>query len=181
MIESGETGAVVTGQQSRHSHGLRQRQLHLVIPHHRDLVIRPMLMCYQETRHSLEPQTTVGYLHCVSTLNRECYKENRSVSRTSKVQETIVPEWMKNQHWQDRVNDMCNKPNKPTVAVQSAQPSGIYQSDYGKQTGCAKHSKTPLMYGPGEGSRLDKYVDCFHEKYEMASWDGNFGVSRQRV
>ena len=123
-------------------------------------------------RHSLEPQTAVGCLHCVSNFEPLLLKENRNYSRTSKVQETIVPEWMKNQHWQDRVNDMCNKPNKP---------SGIYQSDYGKQTGCAKHSKTPLMYGPGEGSRLDKYVDCFHEKYEMASWDGNFGVSRQRV
>ena len=98
-------------------------------------------------------------------------QENRKYSRSSKVPDTIVPVWLKNQHWQDRVNEMCNKPNKTTVSLKSAQPFGIYQIDYGKQTGC---TRTPLTYGPGEGSRLDKYVDCYYEQYEFAAWEANF-------
>ena len=58
--------------------------------------------------------------------------------------------------------------------MKSAEPSGIsYQSDYGKQTG-PKHCKTPLTYGPGEGSGLDSRVECFYENYVMANWDSQF-------
>ena len=82
-------------------------------------------------------------------------KENKTFVRTPKQPEVKAPIWLMDERWKKRVDDMCADPILKSAGSAGPSGSSCYQSEYGKQSGpkTCQPPKTPLAYGPGEGSR----------------------------
>ena len=138
-----------------------------------------MLMCWlQETRHSLgHPTRKIGHPHCVLLSSQLFSKRARPLSGRRQRPGTRYLNGYRISNGR-REYEICSDPKRTVLkSAGSPGPSGsCYLSNYGKQSGpkTCQPPKTPLAYGPGEGSRLDSNVDCFFENYTMADWNSWF-------